>query len=122
MIFAALFSWWYGPGWSQLAERVLLRARRALGFFSVGLLLRSLFDPFRQIDASGVRGSMQVQMRAFFDRSFSRVVGFFLRSTMIIFGTIVALFILISGAVQLILWPLLPAFPLLGIIITVVFR
>lgn len=120
MIISALFSWWYGKGWAQLGQRVMLRVSRALGFFSVGILARTLFDPFRQIDAAGVRGSFQVQMRAFFDRSFSRVVGFFLRSMVIVFGLAVGTVLLISGAIQLVVWPLLPFLPLVGLLIALV--
>lgn len=120
MIISSLFSWWYGKGWALLGHRVMLRVSRALGFFSVGILLRTLFDPFRQIDAAGVRGSFQVQMRAFFDRSFSRVVGFVLRSMIISFGLTVGLVLLVSGAIQLILWPILPFLPLVGAVIALI--
>jgi hypothetical protein len=91
----------------------------ALEFFSVKLLLGTLFDPFRQIDAGGVRGALQVQMRAFFDRTFSRFVGFFVRTAVILFGLTVACTILIVGVVQLLVWPLLPVLPVIGAVLNV---
>lgn len=120
MIVMALVSWWYGAGWSGLAKNVQTRVATALSFFSVSLLLRTLVDPFRQIDAGGVRGGLDVQLRAWFDRSFSRFVGFFVRLTVIIFGLVVATMIGLVGVIQLIVWPVLPVLPLLGVIFTLI--
>jgi hypothetical protein len=115
MIGMALVSWWYGVGWSGLARNVRARVASALLFFSVGLLLKTLFDPFRQIDAGNVRGSLEVQLRAWFDRSFSRFVGFFVRMTVVVFGLVVAAMIGLIGVVQMLVWPLLPVLPLVGL-------
>lgn len=120
MIVMALISWWYGAGWAALGKRVVGRAGATLEFFSVRLLLRTLFDPFRQIDAGGVRGSLQVQLRAFFDRSFSRVVGFMLRSSVILSGLLAAFLLMFIGWLQLLIWPLLPILPVVGFILSVV--
>lgn len=48
--------------------------------FSVGLLLKTLFNPFRQISAAPVGGAAPVQLSAFFDKLFSRAVGMVVRS------------------------------------------
>ncbi len=39
---------------------------RTADFFSVGLLLKTLFNPFRQISAAPVGGDLSVQLSAFF--------------------------------------------------------
>jgi len=115
MLALALFSWWYTTAWKNLAQQIERRVDRCLDFFSVGLLFRTLFDPFRQISAGSVRGSMDVKMRAFADRSFSRVFGAFVRTLFIVLGLLTSAVLIIVGFVQLLLWPIVPFLPLIGI-------
>jgi len=116
MIVADLLSWWYGTGWMRLVHGAAARIEGVMEFFSVKLLVGTLFDPFRQIDAGRVRGTPQEQLRAFGNRLFSRIVGFFIRSVTIICGVICAVIITLAGLVQLLVWPLLPALPLFGVV------
>jgi hypothetical protein len=85
--------------------------------FSVSLLSRSLFAPFRQIDAGSVRGPLGVQLRAWFDRSFSRVFGFFVRSIMIFAGSLSALVTLCAGALWAAFWLFIPMLPVVGLLL-----
>lgn len=117
MIMLALFSWWYGQGWGRLAHRVGQRTGDVLGFFSVGTLAATLFAPFRQISAGQVQGDPSMQMRAFFDRLFSRFFGAFLRSIMIVIGLLAALFSGLFGIVQIAVWPFIPFLPVIGIVL-----
>lgn len=112
----ALFSWWYGAGWARLVKRVGERVDNVLGFFSVGTLARTLFSPFRQISAGRVQGPANVQFRAFLDRLFSRFVGAFMRSLLILIGFIGALISGLVGLVQIVLWPLVPLLPVAGLV------
>lgn len=116
MILLALISWWYGAGWGRLVKRMVERVDNVLAFFSVGTLLKTLFAPFRQISAGHVQGPMNVQMRAFFDRLFSRFIGAFMRGLMIIVGFFSALFAGIFGLLLLLVWPLVPVLPIAGLI------
>jgi hypothetical protein len=113
----AVFTWWYTTGWSRLVHSIANRIGSSMEFFSVGLLMRTLFDPFRQIDAGKVHGSLQQQMQAFGNRLFSRIIGAVVRFITIIVGLIVALFLTIAGLLQLILWPLVPLLPIIGLIV-----
>jgi hypothetical protein len=119
MTLVALFSWWYTAGWGRLAVRVGQRVEHVLDFFSVSTLMRTLFSPFRQISAGQVQGPLNAQMRAFGDRLFSRVFGAFIRGLFIIIGLVSALLTAILGLVQLLMWPLIPFFPLVGIALAV---
>lgn len=116
-MFLALVSWWYGAGWARLAGRVVWRMRVVLETFSVALLLRTLFDPFRQISAQEVRGSLDTQLRAMGDRAFSRVFGAVVRSVVIFVGLLVALLTGLLGLVQLAAWPFVPLMPVVGIVL-----
>lgn len=116
MLALALFSWWYTTAWKDLAVRTQRRVGRTLGFFSVGLLLRTLFDPFRQIAAGQVRGSIDAQFRAWVDRTFSRFIGAAVRTIFIILGIVSAVVLMFVGFVQVLLWPLVPLLPAVAII------
>ena len=87
--------------------------------FSVGLLARTLFAPFRQIDAGGVRGPIGVQLRAWFDRTFSRFFGAILRSIMIFCGLVGAAGMFIAGIVWAALWLIIPFLPVVGLLMMV---
>ena len=116
MLIIALFLWWYTTAWKDLGRRIEQRIDRALDFFSVGLLMRTLFDPFRQIAAGKVRGSVDAQFRAWTDRTFSRFIGAAVRSIFIVLGTLSVAVIVLIGFLQMILWPFVPLLPLAGLV------
>lgn len=116
MLALALFSWWYTTAWKDLGRRIGQRLDSALDFFSVSLLLRTLFDPFRQIAAGTVRGSVDAQFKAWADRTFSRFFGAFIRTMFVIIGLLCCFFVLLLGLVQMLLWPLIPLLPIISII------
>ncbi|HJQ08402.1 MAG TPA: hypothetical protein VJ836_02865 [Candidatus Saccharimonadales bacterium] len=117
MMLFALFSWWYTAGWAGVAKKVGDRVESMLETFSVYLLARTLFAPFRQISAGQVSGSFDVRLRAFGDRAFSRVFGAFIRSIFIIMGAIAALLAMLLGLVQVAVWPFIPLLPLAGLVL-----
>jgi hypothetical protein len=119
MFLVDLFAWWYGPGWRAESLLVIARTRGVLDAFSVGLLSRTLFAPFKQIDAGRVRGSADVQLRAWFDRTFSRVFGFFVRSLVIMTGCVTAGIVCVMSGLLVIVWPIVPLLPILGIVLTI---
>lgn len=83
-------------------------------YFSIDLLVRTWFTPFRQISAGAVDGPIGVQIRAFFDRLISRTIGGIVRSFMIIFGIVALAITAVVGLVFVIAWALVPVLPLLG--------
>jgi hypothetical protein len=117
MFIVGLFSWWYGTGWFQCVARVRGNLMSVYDYFSFDLLLRTLFAPFRQISAGKVRGPLGVQMRAFFDRLISRVIGGIIRTTVLIFGSITLCIAVLIGVLRLVIWPLIPALPIVFIVL-----
>ena len=91
-----------------------------MDYFSIGLLLKTLFAPFRQISAGNVRGSLDVQLRAFFDRLISRCIGAVVRLIMIGAGAVAILLNIVVSAVLLLGWMLLPLLPLVGLVLFLV--
>ncbi len=120
MIAIDMIAWWYTTAWFALLHKIQLLVANVLQNFSVGLLASTLFSPFRQIDAGGVRGPVGVQLRAWFDRTFSRLFGAVIRSVMIISGCLVACIVLVVGVVWAAMWLIIPVLPVVGLIIMVI--
>jgi hypothetical protein len=116
MLFVSLLRWWYGLGWLDQLKLVRDRFDRTADFFSIELSLRTLFKPFRQIDAEGVsKAPLSVILRAWFDQMFSRVFGAVIRSIMIMIGSVAILLEAVIGVVRLAVWPLLPLLPAIAL-------
>lgn len=117
MFIVGILSWWYGPGWRQRAARLGERLKASMDYFSIDLLIRTFFSPFRQISAGKVRGPLGVQMRALLDRIISRLIGAMIRFVMIIVGSVAIGFHGIIGVVFLMLWAVMPLMPIIGIVL-----
>lgn len=117
MLPLSLVTWWYSAGWRDQAELCGGRLSRVSDRFSITLLLRSLFSPFRQISADDNYGpGLDAKVRAWLDNLISRCIGAMVRSALILTGAILLFFESIFAALRLVVWPVLPIFPILGII------
>lgn len=110
-------SWWYGEGWKQRAGLIRERLARTLDFFSIGLLLRTLFSPFRQISAGKVNGPLGVKLRALADKLISRLIGAGLRLVMILTASLTVTVQAVFGVMILIVWAFVPLLPLVGVVL-----
>lgn len=110
----ALISWWYGAGWAGECRLQLQRISRVESYFGFSTLLRTLFQPFRQIDAESRRGGLAVQFRAWLDRAISRFIGALARFVLLVVGVLWWLVAVLTSACWLLVWPLLPLAPLVG--------
>ncbi len=119
LLVVELLRWWYTAGWRQRAGRIAVQLEGTIDYFSMDLLLKTLFAPFRQISAGKVDGSLEVKLRALVDKLFSRVIGAFVRTLIIIIGAIVILLQVIIGLLILLGWALLPLLPVAGLILSV---
>lgn len=119
MFIVGLLSWWYGAGWRQRFSILQERLANTMDYFSIDLLAKTLFAPFRQISAGQVNGSLSVKMHAFFDRLVSRTIGAMIRSTMIVVGLGVIFVHSFVGLVTFIAWAFIPLLPLIGILLAI---
>jgi hypothetical protein len=117
MFIVGIFSWWYGRGWRQRATRLGDKLSGTIDYFSIDLLLRTFFSPFRQISAGKVRGPLGVQLRAFFDRLISRIIGAMIRFTMIIMGCVAIVVYAVFGVILLLGWAAVPLIPVAGLVL-----
>lgn len=114
----AFVVWWYGAGWRRRAMFVRDRLARIMDAFSIDLLLKTLFSPFRQISNVSVDGPIGVRIRAWFDKLISRIIGAIVRMLTIIAGVIVLLLAVVWGVAVLLAWPLIPLLPIVGLILS----
>lgn len=118
MLFVSLMRWWYGPGWLDQVGLVHGRLDKTADFFSIELLAKTLLKPFRQIDADVARkGSFDVLLRGLIDQLFSRLIGAMIRLVMIIIGCVAVCGEMLFGFMRLVLWPVMPVLPLVGVVV-----
>lgn len=117
MFIMGLFSWWYGAGWRQRAGIVKERLMSSIDYFSIDLLLRTYFSPFRQISAGGVDGPIAIKVQAFFDKLISRIIGAIVRTLIIAIGVVTITLHTILGCIVLVVWAIIPLLPFIGAIL-----
>jgi len=87
-----------------------------LNYFSVPLLLKTLFSPWRQYKWSYGRGfDIQRYLEAFFSNLISRFLGAFVRIIFILIGLTIEIFIIFIGIIVFLGWLVLPFLLALGI-------
>lgn len=119
LLVTELLRWWYGDGLRQRVHMIIGRLDSTIDYFSVDLLLKTLFAPFRQISAGRVDGPLGVQMRAMVDKLFSRVIGALVRLIILIIGGITIVVQAVFGLVLLAFWGIVPLLPIVGIVLSV---
>ena len=117
MFIVGLLSWWYGAGWKQCVVSVGDKLLNIYDYFSIDLLIKTLFSPFRQISAGSVNGPLGVQFRAMLDKLISRVIGAIMRSAVIVIGSVALLLSVLLGLARIILWPLVPLMPVVAVVL-----
>lgn len=104
------------------ASRGILKAWRNflkfnLNYFSIPLLLKTLFSPWRRYRISYGKGfDIGRYFEAFFSNLIFRILGAIMRIFLIIIGLILEIFIILAGATVFIGWIVLPCLLILGLI------
>ena len=119
MLFVSFLSWWYGAGWGSQVLKVEQGLAKLVDQFSILQLITTLFAPFRQISAGRARAnaSLDAKFHLWLDRQFSRFVGAFLRFFTILAGTAVLIISVLVGGLRIIVWPVLPLLPFVGLVL-----
>ena len=114
------FRWWYTDGWRSAFRAITAKSSVVLADFSVPILLRTLFEPWKQIRSYAAPGSaINGKMQALMDNTFARTFGFIIRSNIIFYASIIAAFVAIANGVIALLWPVIPLLPLVFLIVGV---
>lgn len=117
MFIVGMLSWWYGVGWIERAKLIRERMARTVDYFSITLLIKTLFAPFRQISAGKVNGPLGVKWRAFIDRTISRVIGALIRTIIILIGCVTITLYGLVGIVTMVVWAIVPLVPFIGFLL-----
>jgi hypothetical protein len=115
MLVLELFSWWFGQGWQQVAKNSGRRLVRVANLFSVPILLRTLWAPWRRI-ITYPGASIDAKLRAMGDNLVSRFIGFTVRLLVLLTAAIMLIGLCVVGVISIILWPLVP-FLIAGLIL-----
>jgi hypothetical protein len=107
MLVVGFLQWWYGAGWRDAGNRLASKMRETYLNFSIPVLLRTLFAPWRRI-TTPPGSSLEQKMRAILDNAVSRAVGFTVRVLAIIAASALLAFYAIFGGAFLLLWPIMP--------------
>lgn len=118
MLFVDFLQWWYGAGWALRVQMLMRHVQNWLTYFSVGILLSTMFSPWRQnVTTARPDEALQAKMNAGVDNVISRLVGFMVRVFALVAAALTVLFVMLFNAVVVLLWPLIPLLPaiLLGV-------
>ena len=120
MVITEMFVWWYSKGWGVFIQKLRTSFASLTDFFSMSSLLRTLFQPFRQISAESASAdsSLDLKFHMFLDRLVSRFIGFFSRLILLLAGVIIITVGGLLSLVLIILWPVLPLLPIVGLVLT----
>lgn len=120
MFIVGILTWWYSGGLIERFAKTRERVLSTIDYFSIDLLLKTLFAPFRQISAGKVNGSLDVRWHAFIDRLISRSIGAIVRSITIIVGIVGISITILLGFISVFLWLLVPLLPIAGVVMTII--
>jgi len=121
MGFVIFFRWWYSAGWASSFVAIHQRVQILAQELSMGILLRTLFEPWKQITLySGPNAALDTKIHVFLDNVFSRVFGFIIRSGVLVFGAIACSVVFLLGLILAVMWPVVPLLPVLFIGLAVV--
>jgi len=107
MLMLEFVKWWYGRGWAGALDSVKARAEALSDMFSVSILLRTLFSPWRRIITYPGAG-LEAHLRAMVDNLVSRLIGFVVRVTVLVSAGIVFCLHIVISLVELVFWPVVP--------------
>jgi len=120
LLVTELLKWWYTAGLRGRAQKVALRLDGIIDYFSMDLLAKTLFAPFRQISAGQVDGPLEVKLRALVDKLFSRIIGAIFRSILLVIGCVAIALVALLALIIMVLWVLVPLVPVVGLILSIV--
>lgn len=119
-IITAYIGWHFGKGFRELFDMWKNLSWFGYHFFSIPLLLRTLIRPIYRIHESAPTGT-GINVELFFENLtinlIARIVGFFLRIFLILFGGVYQICILLLAPILLLGWLIIPILPFALIII-----
>ncbi len=118
MLLASFLRWWYGAGLKNRFQRLLNGLKKTFDFFSIDLLVLTLFQPFKMIDSEKLeKGALEDKLRNLFDRIIGRVIGMFIRLFVLFFGVIALILHSLWDLFAMMAWVITPFLPVLCLVL-----
>lgn len=114
MLTFQLLSWWYSQGWLQVIKSFNRRMVGVSHVFSVPILVRTLWSPWRRIVTYPGAG-LDARLRAMGDNLVSRCIGFTVRILVLLTAGLALLFTAVLGLLLIVAWPIIP--PLVPVLV-----
>ena len=105
MFVVSMLSWWYGQGFAWILGRIGPELKSINNIFATDVLLKTWFSPWKQITTVPTSYTF---FQKLIDNTISRLIGFLVRTFMLLVAGIWAVTVLIFGLVSIILWPFIP--------------
>lgn len=102
-----LLVWWYSKGWLKAWQEIPVTLQKVQRTFTLPVLLRTLFSPWKQIISGGGR-SIDEKFRALIDNLVSRTIGFFVRLGVLILALIIMAATTLVTIGLAVAWPAVP--------------
>jgi hypothetical protein len=113
MLLTLFIKWWYTEGWKQEYYRISKRAKVIAKEMSLPILVKTLFQPWKQLVSHVPReSSLDDKFHAAFDNLFARCFGFVIRSVVIIASLIIIFITILASIVLVLVWPIIPVLPI----------
>ncbi len=101
-------SWWYYEEPLYLWRSLLITTNRVFKTFSIALLFRTLFYPWKKDVLYKENPSLSEIFQIWIDNSVSRFVGAIVRLITIFAGLITTILVFIFGLILIIVWLIIP--------------
>lgn len=105
MAMILLLKWWYGSGWVWLASVYKDRMADLSRNFSVLILLKTLFSPWKQLQT---KATLRNFLQAVVDNTVSRFIGFLIRFFVLIAASLTAIFMSFVFGILFVAWAFIP--------------
>jgi len=102
-----LLIWWYKEGWINAWRNIPRGIKKIQLAFSLPILLKTLFSPWKQITSGGGR-SLDEKIRSLVDNLVSRSVGFFVRFGVVLSALLLTAMVSLLSLGMAIVWPVIP--------------
>ena len=112
MFLISFFTWWYGAGWMRLPREIRQRIRYITQFFSLTIILKTLFAPWKRDIAYATSPALEDRFNALIGNLVSRFIGFLIRIFFMIGGVCAIVCTAVGGTVLFVIWPILPVLPI----------
>jgi hypothetical protein len=102
------FYWWYAEEPVYLWRAIIIVTRKIFHSFSVPLLFRTLFDPWKRDASSAENASFQTLYQIWLNNLVSRLVGFVVRLFTIFTGLLLTTLFFLVATLCFLTWLILP--------------